>query len=264
MSNYQTLITNIGLAKLANATASGDTVNLTELAVGDGNGIAVTPDATMNVLVNEVWRGSINSIATDDNNPSHLKIECVIPTNTGGWWMREVGVFDDEGDLIIIANYPDTHKTLLEDGAAAEFRMMVVAEFTNASTVTLQIDPAVVMASKDYVDQAVAGVDLSGLATEQYVQNFVPENYGSVGSYLAAVCDIQIAEDELMMGAIVAGSTLKVAKVGHGGLSGDLGDLEVVLTNTQTAGVVGSWRLHCRMLTKVAGSATVGLWQRIL
>ena len=152
MSNYKTLITNIGLSKLADATATGNNLTLTKLAVGDGGGDAVTPDADMSSLVNEVWRGPINSISTDQANPSHLNIECIIPTSVGGWWMREVAIFDDQGDLIIIANYPDTHKTLIEDGAAAEFRMMVIAEFTNADAVTLQIDPAIVMASKQYVD----------------------------------------------------------------------------------------------------------------
>ena len=170
-SNYQTLVTTTGLAKLADATASGNNLTLTKLAVGDGGGDAVTPDADMSGLVNEVWRGAINSISTDQANPSHLNIECIIPTSVGGWWMREVGIFDAEGDLIIIANYPDTHKTLLEDGAPAEFRMMVIAEFTNADAVTLQIDPAIVMASKEYVDKAVTAVDLSDYATTEYVND---------------------------------------------------------------------------------------------
>ena len=176
MSNYKTLITNIGLSKLADATATGNNLTLTKLAVGDGGGDAVMPDADMSSLVNEVWRGPINSISTDQANPSHLNIECIIPTSVGGWWMREVGIFDAEGDLIIIANYPDTHKTLLEDGAPAEFRMMVIAEFTNADAVTLQIDPAIVMASKDYVDksiEAIPATDLSGYATTQYVDQSI-------------------------------------------------------------------------------------------
>ena len=178
MSNYKTLITNIGLSKLADATATGNNLTLTKLAVGDGGGDAVMPDADMSSLVNEVWRGPINSISTDQANPSHLNIECIIPTSVGGWWMREVGIFDAEGDLIIIANYPDTHKTLLEDGAPAEFRMMVIAEFTNADAVTLQIDPAIVMASKEYVDKSIANisdVDLSSYATTSYVNNAVAD-----------------------------------------------------------------------------------------
>ena len=183
MSNYKTLITNIGLSKLADATATGNNLTLTKLAVGDGGGDAVTPDADMSSLVNEVWRGPINSISTDQANPSHLNIECIIPTSVGGWWMREVGIFDAEGDLIIIANYPDTHKTLLEDGAAAEFRMMVIAEFTNAAAVTLQIDPAIVMASKEYVDksiEAIPAADLSGYATQKYVDDAI-ESVPSLG-----------------------------------------------------------------------------------
>src|SRR5690554_3123349 len=97
---FYTLLTNTGLAKITNAQASGTTVNLTQLAVGDGGGQYYDPTETQTALVNEVWRGILNQVKVDEDNENWLIIETVIPTANGGFTIREAGVYDDEGDMI--------------------------------------------------------------------------------------------------------------------------------------------------------------------
>lgn len=152
---FYTLLTNIGKAKLANATALGTTVQLTHIAVGDGNGAAITPIDTATVLTHEVWRAALNSIAVDPANVNWIIAEGYIPSNSGGFTVREVGLFDIDGDLIAIGSYPDTYKPTLASGSAKDLYIKVIIEVTNSSTVTLKIDPAVVLSTRSYVDSKV-------------------------------------------------------------------------------------------------------------
>lgn len=152
---FYTLLTNIGKAKLANATALGTTVQLTHIAVGDGNGAAIIPVDTATVLTHEVWRAALNSIAVDPANTNWIVAEGYIPSTSGGFTVREVGLFDIDGDLIAIGSYPDTYKPTLANGSAKDLYIKVIIEVTNSSTVTLKIDPAVVLSTRSYVDSKV-------------------------------------------------------------------------------------------------------------
>ena len=151
---FYTILTNIGKAKLANAQITGQTVDLIEIAVGDGNGSYYEPTESQEELVNEVWRGNINQITNDSENPNWIVLETIIPITDGGFTIREVGVFDDDGDMIAIGKYPETYKPILDEGAGKDLYVRMILEVSNASSVTLKIDPAVVLASRAYVDQS--------------------------------------------------------------------------------------------------------------
>jgi hypothetical protein len=166
---FYTLLTNIGKAKLANATALGTTVQLTHIAVGDGNGAAITPVDTATVLTHEVWRASLNSIAVDPANTNWIVAEGYIPSTSGGFTVREVGLFDIDGDLIAIGSYPDTYKPTLASGSAKDLYIKVIIEVTNSSTVTLKIDPAVVLSTRSYVDSKVVEHEAKADPHSQYL-----------------------------------------------------------------------------------------------
>ncbi|MDC9821955.1 phage tail protein, partial [Pectobacterium polonicum] len=153
---YFALLTNIGAAKLANATALGSRLSITRMAVGDGGGVLPTPNPAQTKLINEKRRAALNNLSIDPKNPSQIIAEQVIPENEGGWWVREVGLFDDDGNLIAVANCPETYKPLLQQGSGRiqTVRMILIVSSTDA--VTLKIDPAVVLATRGYVDDALA------------------------------------------------------------------------------------------------------------
>ncbi|MFJ5480884.1 phage tail-collar fiber domain-containing protein [Pectobacterium carotovorum] len=154
-ARYLALLTNIGAAKLANATALGSRLNITQMAVGDGGGVLPTPNPAQAALIGEKRRAAINTLSTDPANPNQIISEQVIPENEGGWWIREIGLFDDSGDMIAIANCPETYKPQLQEGSGRiqTVRMILIVSSTDA--VTLKIDPAVVLATRSYVDSAI-------------------------------------------------------------------------------------------------------------
>ncbi|PHO09783.1 hypothetical protein CPG37_07135 [Malaciobacter canalis] len=150
---YFTLLTQKGSEKVAAATAANTTVNLTYIALGDGNGTVPMPDASKEALVNEVYRAPLNELRVDENNANWLVAEGYVPSDEGNFWVREVGIFDSDGDLIIIGNYPETFKPITSNGVAKDLYMKVITEVSSADAVTLQVDPSVVMASQDYVNE---------------------------------------------------------------------------------------------------------------
>ncbi|MFJ5392743.1 phage tail protein [Pectobacterium sp. CHL-2024] len=157
-ATYFALLTNIGAAKLANATALGVRLNITQMAVGDGGGVLPTPNPAQTALISEKRRAALNMMSIDPKNPSQIIAEQVIPENEGGWWIREIGLFDDDGNLIAVANCPETYKPQLQEGSGRiqTVRMILIVSSTDA--VTLKIDPAVVLATRSYVDNAVIEV----------------------------------------------------------------------------------------------------------
>lgn len=157
MSQYYTMLTTVGLAKLQNAAATGTKVDITTVAVGDGNGNPVTPSEDMTALVHQVWSGPVTRYEVDTNNPTQLVIEGYIPADVGGWTIRELGIFDAAGDLIAVGNYDATHKPAISDGLVRDLLLRTIIELGNfVGEVEIQIDPAVVLASRQWVNDELA------------------------------------------------------------------------------------------------------------
>ncbi|XYQ53215.1 phage tail-collar fiber domain-containing protein [Pectobacterium carotovorum] len=154
-TKYFVLLTNIGAAKLANATVLGSHLDITHMAVGDGGGTLPTPNPAQTALINEKRRAGINTLSIDPVNANQIIAEQVIPENEGGFWIREIGLFDAEGDLVAIGNCAETYKPLLQEGSGRiqTVRMILIVSSTDA--VTLKIDPAVVLATRGYVDNVI-------------------------------------------------------------------------------------------------------------
>lgn len=156
MSDYYTIFTNIGVAKMANALALGQSVVLTHFAVGDGGVDGdYNPTATQTALKGETYRAAVNAINVDEDNPSWLVVEAVIPANKGGWYVREAGLFDQDGDMIAVIRYPETFKPVLESGVGKDLYLRVILEHSNTELVELKIDPAIVLSSRKYVDDSI-------------------------------------------------------------------------------------------------------------
>ncbi|MBY6206891.1 MULTISPECIES: phage tail protein [Halomonas] len=153
MPQFYTILTDVGQAKIANALALGQTIDITELAVGDGGGSLPTPDSSATALVNEVRRAPINTSHVDSANPTWIVVEQVLPPDVGGWTIREIGIYDVDGDLIGIGNYPETYKPILSEGSSRTQTVRFVMEVSDTSTVTLKVDPSVVLATRQYVEQ---------------------------------------------------------------------------------------------------------------
>lgn len=155
-ATYYCLLTRVGEAKLAKATALGTRLAITHLAVGDGGGSVPQPEPAQTALKHEVRRGLVNELKVDPLNPNQIIIEQVIPEEAGGWWIREVGAFDADGDMIAVGNCPESYKPVLAEGSGRTqiIRMVLIVSSTDA--VTLKVDPSVVLATKQYVTETVA------------------------------------------------------------------------------------------------------------
>lgn len=157
-TKYFALLTNIGAAKLANATALGAQVEITQMAVGDGNGMLPTPNPAQTALTHELRRAQLNMLTIDPVNTNQIIAEQVIPEDVGGWWIREVGLFDKDGDMIAVANCAETYKPQLQEGSGRVQVIRVILIVSSTEAVTLKIDPSVVLATRKYVDDAVIEV----------------------------------------------------------------------------------------------------------
>ncbi len=155
MATYYSLLTVIGAARMANAHVTKVPVNLTHMAVGDGGGAAYDPVESQTALAGEVWRGSTNALSVHADNPNWLVIEVLIPADVGGWTVREAGVFDDAGNLIAIAKYPESYKPMLAEGSGKDLNVRMILEVSNADSVTLLIDPSIVLATRSWVENRI-------------------------------------------------------------------------------------------------------------
>nr|WP_276559928.1 phage tail protein [Enterobacter hormaechei] len=143
---------------MANATALGAQVEITKMAVGDGNGVLPTPNPAQTALVHELRRKPLNSLSIDPNNANQIIAEQVIPEDEGGWWIREIGLFDKDGDMIAVANCAETYKPQLQEGSGRVQVVRMILIVSSTADVTLKIDPSVVLATRKYVDDQIIQV----------------------------------------------------------------------------------------------------------
>ena len=146
---YFTLVTDIGTRKMMQAVHEGKKISIVEFAVGDGNGECKAPDAGATALRNEVWRGNVNGCRVSGESENVMVVESLIPADVGGFTIREMGVFDDEGDLIAVCNTPETAKVHIVDGVLSELTLQMEIILTNADSVNLTLAPGILMATKE-------------------------------------------------------------------------------------------------------------------
>lgn len=157
-AKYFAILTNQGAARLANAAALGTRLNLTHMAVGDANGTLPTPDPAQTKLINQKRIAPLNMLTIDPNNTSQIIAEQIIPENEGGFWIREIGLYDDDGILIALANCPETYKPQLQEGSGRTQTIRMILIVSSTSAITLKIDPSVVLATRQYVDDKIIEV----------------------------------------------------------------------------------------------------------
>ena len=157
-TKYFAILTTQGAARLANATMLGTKLNITQMAVGDGNGTLPTPDPAQTKLINQTRIAPINSLSVDAHDAGQIIAEQIIPENEGGFFIREIGLYDDDGILIAVANCPETYKPLLAEGSGRTQTIRMILVVSSTSAITLKIDPSVVLATRKYVDDAVIEV----------------------------------------------------------------------------------------------------------
>lgn len=148
---FKTIHTKHGLLAMASAEAAGTPINLTHMAVGDGNGVPVAPDWEQLQLARERYRGTVNRVTQNPDDPTRFTAELVVPADVGGWVMREIGVFDSDGNLFVVGNLPETYKPLPEEGSFGDALLRLEFVASNASIITVQVDPFVAVASQAWV-----------------------------------------------------------------------------------------------------------------
>lgn len=153
---YFAILTAKGEEKLAQATANQTTLKLTEMAVGDANGQDSQPSRTQTQLINECRRAPINALFVDSLNPYQLIAEQIIPEDEGGWWIREIGLFDEDGELCAVANCPPTYKPKLAEGSGRTQIIRLVLTVTSTDVVEIKTNPDIALATRQYVEQAIS------------------------------------------------------------------------------------------------------------
>ncbi|MGL4869983.1 MAG: phage tail protein [Aeromonas veronii] len=155
MAIYFAIPTHAGQAKISNALALGVPLKITHMAVGDGNEQPVTPNPAQTKLIREKRRAPLNTLFQDPLNPAQLVAQQILPEDVGGWWIYEVGLYDEAGTLIAIANAPPTYKPQMSEGSGRTQTINMVLIISDTSAVELKIDPSVVLATRKYVDDVI-------------------------------------------------------------------------------------------------------------
>ncbi|MDW1507437.1 phage tail protein [Vibrio sp. Vb5031] len=177
MAKYYTILTEVGKTKIANAAALGRQVKLTKLAVGDGNGSEYDPQEDQLSLKNETYSTPISHLGTDAENPNWVIAEGMIPVDVGGWFVREVGIFDEDGDLFAIGKYPETYKPTLSEGTGRDLYIRFIMVVSNAEAIDIKIDPTVAIATKKWVEENFASksgesiITIPGISLDINVDN---------------------------------------------------------------------------------------------
>lgn len=149
---FYTILTNIGKAKIANAISLGSEVNLVRFVIGDSNGSYYNPTEEQTELRRKVWETNAISVVNDEKNPNWIKIEAIIPGDVGGFTVREVGIFDDKNEMIAIGKIAEIYKPISENGSTKDVIIRIIIEVSNASVVTIKVDPTVMIATKKDIE----------------------------------------------------------------------------------------------------------------
>ncbi|HBF9222120.1 TPA: phage tail protein [Clostridioides difficile] len=151
--SYYTIITDVGKAKIANASVTGNKVGFVKIQLGDGGGSEYTPTESQTALKNVVWEGNIGNTTTDETAPNCIILESLIPSSVGGFMIREIGYLDDENNLIAISKYKECYKPSIEQGAVVDMKVKTVLIVSNVNNIELKIDPTIIFATlKDLQD----------------------------------------------------------------------------------------------------------------
>lgn len=198
-TKYFALLTNQGAAKLANAAALGTKVNIASMGVGDGGGTLPTPDAAQTKLIGEKRRAQLNSLTVDAANSSQIIAEQIIPESEGGFWIREIGLYDADGVLIAVANCPETYKPQLAEGSGRTQTVRMILIVNSTTAVTLKIDPSVVLATRKHVDDAVIEVKAyaDGVMKKHIDADNPHSQYLQIANALAEIKDAGLIADVL-------------------------------------------------------------------
>lgn len=155
MSKYKAIITTAGAAKIAAASAGGTQLKITRMAVGDGNGILPTPNPAQTKLINEKYRATLNGLTIDKAIKNHIVAEFIIPANIGGFWLREMGLYDDFGTLIAVSNVAESYKPKLEEGSGRTQTLRMILIVSSAAAISVIAGGDTVLATKDFVNDAI-------------------------------------------------------------------------------------------------------------
>ena len=261
MSNFYTLLTRVGAALHANAQVNQTTVPWTHMRLGDGNGAAVVPTENQTGLVRQVHTLQITDISVHPDNPNWVIVEAVVPSDVGGWTVREAAIYGgaDGNTCIAVGNYPETYKPVLAEGAGREMVMRMVVEISSVATVKLQIDPAVAIASRAWVESLVATPAKAGLVKLANLQEHLDGESSSKAATPAGVhAVIGIATEQVMEQVLL--DRTRIAK-----LEDDGGLLQITGNTTLTgadnklvmAGIVPGLKLERGDVIQIAGAGEV-------
>ncbi|MDH1590683.1 phage tail protein, partial [Stutzerimonas stutzeri] len=168
---FEVIHTSYGLARLAEAESAGVAINLTHVAVGDGAGQPVPPAQSQTQLVRERYRTTVNQVARHPDDPQRYFVEVIIPVDVGGFVMREVGIYDDQGGLFVVGDMPDAYKPIQADGAFGDTSLRIEFVVSNANLITLQLDPHTAVATRQWVSNTITvGAMIPGGTTGQVLR----------------------------------------------------------------------------------------------
>ncbi|WML35337.1 phage tail protein [Clostridium sp. OS1-26] len=222
---FYTILTKIGKAKIANASALGTKVNFFKFQVGDGGGSYYNPTEDQAALKNKVWEGNINSVAVDKDNPNWIVIEVLLPSNVGGFMIREAAILDDENNVIAISKYPETYKPVAAEGSSKDLLIRTILEVSNTSSVTLKVDPTVIIATKkdiEVLDNKIASINIP-----------VKSVNTKTGDIVLNAADIKMANGKTIEERITSHEADNAKKIPHLGTTTNSGDAYSI-TTTET------------------------------
>ncbi|HBF2379204.1 TPA: phage tail protein, partial [Clostridioides difficile] len=196
--SYYTIITDVGKAKIANASVTGNKVGFVKIQLGDGGGSEYTPTESQTALKNVVWEGNIGNTTTDETAPNCIILESLIPSNVGGFMIREIGYLDDENNLIAISKYKECYKPSIEQGAVVDMKVKTVLIVSNVNNIELKIDPTIIFATLKDIQDLETKIDTTKtelntrIDTENEKQNIKIDQLIAGGSNVASTQTITI------------------------------------------------------------------------